>query len=303
MAPAAWAVGVALALPALLAAGPAKLEWSRDYARSFADAEESRRPVLIHFRNGNCGGRSTPGATEERAGSGHAEGISRPLHITERNDCDLMQQDVWEADRVARAAERFVRVLVDGGDQALNVRYQVVTLPTTLVTDPWGNEMVRMAGYLEPDKMERILSVTGLDFSALTPWARMLKENGADLKGLMGAAAFYEGQGLRQVSERLYEKAQAAAPDPIVRRQASLARGLNLMIMGRGADAARVFGSALEEGPDEPGADALLLGLVNAHLTAGKRKDAEKAYAQLSRQFPESPYARRARENLEAAKK
>jgi tetratricopeptide (TPR) repeat protein len=151
--------------------------------------------------------------------------------------------------------------------------------------------------------MDVLLNAVPRDFSALAPWARALRENAADLKALMGAAAFYEVQGLRQVSERLYEKAQAATSDPVARRQASLARGLNLMIMGRGPDAARVFRNALDEGPDQPGADALLLGLVNAHLTAGKRKDAEKASAQLSRQFPDSPYARRARENLEAAKK
>jgi tetratricopeptide (TPR) repeat protein len=214
-----------------------------------------------------------------------------------------MEVDVWESPTVAASAQRFVRILVDSGDQALNIQYQVRASPTTIVTDPWGNEMLRVSHYLEPGKMDVLLNAVPRDFSALGPWARALKENGADVKALMGAAAFYEGQGLRQVSERLYEKAQAAASDPTLRRQASLARGLNLMLMGRGADAARVFGSALDEGPDQPGADALLLGLVNAHLTAGKRKDAEKASAQLSRQFPDSPYAHRARENLEAAKK
>jgi hypothetical protein len=295
MSTAALTVAVALALPAVSGAGRAKIEWSRDHARAFAEAEEGRRPVLIHFRNGNCG---LVGAPVAPGGGPRADGYQ-----TERNDCDLMELDVWESPLVAASAERFVRVLVDSGDQAVNVRYQVRASPTTIVTDPWGNEMLRVSHYLEPGKMDVLLNAVPRDFSALASWARALRENGADLKALMGAAAFYEVQGLRQVSERLYEKAQAAASDPIARRQASLARGLNLMIMGRGADAANVFGRALEDGPDQPGADALLLGLVNAHLTAGKRKDAEKAYAQLSRQFPESPYARRARENLEAAKK
>jgi tetratricopeptide (TPR) repeat protein len=298
-------VAFALSLIASAAGeGKAKMAWTRDDVRAYQEAEERRQPLLIHFRGGNCGGRGTPGATEDRAGTGQAGGISRPLHMTDLSECDLMEQEVWEADRVARAAERFARVLVDSGDQHLNVRYQVVVNPTTLVTDPWGNEMLRVAGYLDPDKMERILSAVPRDFSALVPWARALRENGADLKALMGAAAFYESQGLRQVSERLYERAQgAAATDPIARRQASLARGLNLLMMGRGQEAARVFGKALEEAPDQPGADALLLGLVNAHLTTGKRKEAGEAYARMSRQFPDSPYTRRAKENLDSARK
>jgi tetratricopeptide (TPR) repeat protein len=297
---------VALALWLLASAsdeGKTKMGWTRDYVRAYEEAEERRQPLLIHFRGGNCGGRGTPGATEDRAGTGQAGGISRPLHMTDLSECDLMEQEVWEADRVARAAERFARVLVDSGDQQLNVRYQVVVNPTTLVTDPWGNEMLRVAGYLDPDKIERILTVVPRDFAALTPWARALRDNGADLKGLMGAAGFYESQGLRQVSERLYEKAQAVAADPTTRRQASLARGLNLLLMARGPDAARVFAKALDEGPDRPGADALLLGLVNSHLTIGKRKDAEEAYRRLSLKFPDSPYTKRAKENLEAAKK
>jgi tetratricopeptide (TPR) repeat protein len=295
MATAVLAVALSLIAPSSKE-GKARIDWSRDHVHSYAEAEERRQPLLIHFRNGNCGPVGVP----------VAPGGPRPAgYQTERNDCDLMQQEVWEAQPVARSAERFVRVLVDTGDQTLNVRYQVVVSPTTIVTDPWGNEMLRVSHYLEPEKMDRLLNAIPRDFSALTPWARALRENGSDLKALMGAAGFYETRGLRQVSERLYERAQAAAvaADPTARRQASLARGLNLLLMGRGPDAARVFAKALDEGPDQPGADALLLGLVNSHLTMGKRKDAEEAYRRLSSKFPDSPYTKRAKENLEAAKK
>jgi len=87
------------------------------------------------------------------------------------------------------------------------------------------------------------------------------------------------------------------------RRELVIARGLNLLMMGRGPDAARVFERGLVDAPRAPGSDALLLGLVNAHLAGGKRKDAEAAYARLAREFPDSPYTARARQNVEAAKK
>ena len=51
-------------------------------------------------------------------------------------------------------------------------------------------------------------------------------------------------------------------------------------------------------GPADPGSDALLLGLVNARLTQGKRKEAEAAVKRLEEKFAGSPYTARARQNL-----
>jgi hypothetical protein len=212
-----------------------------------------------------------------------------------------MQQEVWESARIARAAQRYLPVLADGGDQALNVKYQVVVNPTTLITDPWGNEVFCVAGYLDPDKMERILDAVPRDFSALAPSARALRQDGADPKALLGAAGYYESQGLRQVSERLYDKAASAptlSADPMARRQVVIARGLNLLLMGRDKDAAGVFQKELDKDPTGAGSDALLLGLVNAHLQGGRRREAETAVKALEKSFPESRYTTRARENL-----
>jgi hypothetical protein len=294
-------------LPALLSAtflqaeANPKLSWSRDNGQAFIQAEERGAPVLIQFRGQNCGGRSTPGATEDRGGTGMAGGISRPQHATELTDCDLMQQEVWESARIARAAERYLSVLADSGDQTLNVKYQVVVNPTTLITDPWGNEVFRVAGYLDPDKVERILNAVPKDFSALAPSARALRQDGSDPKALLGAAGYYESQGLRQVSERLYDKAASAptvSADPVARRQVVIARGLNLLLMGRDKDAAGAFQKELDKDPTGAGSDALLLGLVNAHLQGGRRREAETAVKALEKSFPESRYTARARENL-----
>jgi len=293
-----------LALSGLLItqdARAANIEWSRDFSRMFAEAAERGRPVLIDFRGGSCGGRSAPGALETRAGTGLAGGMSRPVQQTDLNDCDLMQQEVWGAPRIAAAAERFLPVLVDGGDQTLNVQYQVVATPTTLIADPWGNEVLRVVGYLEPAKMERVLAAVPKDFTALAPFAKTLREDGTDPRALAGAAGFYEGQGLRQVGERLYEKALSAptmAADVAARRQLTISRGLNLLMMNRDKEAASVFEKEIGQAAQGPGTDALYLGLVNAHLQGGRRKDAEKAVQALERAFPDSPYTARAKQNL-----
>jgi hypothetical protein len=282
-------------LAALLAAAPA-IPWTRDYTKAFADAEEQRRPLLLFFRY-NCDSAHSPINPIAVGGPiEHQEGLS---------PCERMQEDVWENAAIVSAAERYLSVIVDSGDQTLQVRYQAVRMPTTLVTDPWGNEVFRTTGYLERDKMARILGAVPRDFAPLAAAGQTLKANPTDFGALVSAARFYEEASLPQVSDRLYAAALAGpgGTDVAARRQVVISRGLILMArLNRAEDAAGLFEKELAAAPDGPGSDALLLGLVNARLSAGKRKEAEAVVKRMESRFAGSPYTARARQNLAAAK-
>jgi hypothetical protein len=283
-------------LLALLALAGPGVSWTRDYTRAFADAEEQRRPVLVFFR-AECGGGNAPQNPIVTGPIQHQEGLS---------DCDLMQNDVWESADTLKAVERYVPVIVDGGDRTLQVRYQAIRMPTTLITDPWGNEVFRTSGYISRDKMIRILEAVPRDFTPLAPAGQTLKANPTDFGALVSAARFYEAASLPQVSDRLYAAALAApgTTDVAARRQAVISRGLVLMArLNRAEEAAGLFEKELAAAPEGPGSDALLLGLVNARLTQGKRKEAEAAVKRLEEKFAGSPYTARARQNLAAAGK
>ena len=144
------------------------------------------------------------------------------------------------------------------------------------------------------------------DFAPLAPAAQTLKANPTDFGALVSAARFYEAAALPQVSERLYAASLAApgATDVAARRQAVISRGLNLMArLNRAGEAAGLFEKELAAAPEGPGSDALLLGLVNARLSEGKRKEAEAAVKQMEARFAASPYTARAKQNLAAAGK
>jgi hypothetical protein len=171
---------LALALAAVAASG---VPWGRDYVKAFASSEEQRQPLLLFFRE-DCGGGNRPQNPIEVGGPiEHQEGLS---------SCDLMQQDVWESAAVVAAAERFTPIVVDGGDRTLQVRYQVVRTPTTLVTDPWGNEILRVSGYYERAKVLRLLGAVPSDFSSMAASGSALRANGNDFAALTAAAAFYQ---------------------------------------------------------------------------------------------------------------
>ena len=159
-----------------------------------------------------------------------------------------MQQDVWESEAVTTAAERFTPIVVDGGDRTLQVRYQVVRTPTTLVTDPWGNEVLRVSGYYERAKVLRLMGAVPTDFAALAQSGPALRANGSDFAALTAVAAFYQEQRLPQVVERLYSLALNGPRSSVplqTWRQAVIARGLNLLAGLNNAEAA-----AAVENPD-----------------------------------------------------
>jgi TolA-binding protein len=87
-------------------------------------------------------------------------------------------------------------------------------------------------------------------------------------------------------------------------RKAVIARGVNLLLsLGNPGTAASVFEAEVVAAPDASGTDALLLGVVNARLQQGNRKEAEAAVRTLEKKYPKSPYAERARQNLDATGK
>jgi hypothetical protein len=281
-----------LAVTALLAwADRPSIPWRLDSPQALTDAEAQGKPALLLFRTG-CGRTSTPGQADDRG---------RSVHGSEMPDCDAMEQDVWSHPDVVLAVQRFVPIQTgEGSERVLNVRYNVVK-PTLVLADPWGNEIVKLVGYIPRDRVLRILNAVPRDFAALRPAGLALRVDGERFAALTAAAAFYEGAGLREFADRYYQHALASADtraDATARRSAVIAQGMNLMQLGKHAEAADLFARALRESPDGPMADALMLGQVLAEMQRGKRKDAERAFEELRRRFPDSPYTAKAKEHL-----
>src|SRR5262249_912019 len=164
-------------------------------------------------------------------------------------------------------------------------------------------EIFRVTGYLERDKMARVLQAIPADFAGLAAAGRTLKGNATDFAALVAAAQFYDAAGLPQVTERFYASAllSPGAADLTARRQAVIARGLNLMGRLNHADqAAALFDKELATAPDAAGSDALLLGLVNAQLAQDHRREAEAAAKRLEQRYAASPSTARAKQPLAA---
>jgi tetratricopeptide (TPR) repeat protein len=304
-----------LALVVILAApdAAAAIPWERDHRAAFTAAEERRAPLLVHFRSDHCE-RTSPGlaggvsGTEARGaviGAAPRSGAARDRSTRdEASDCDRMEELVWSNREVAEAAARYVPVLTgDTSDRTLTRRYEAATMPTTLLADPWGNEIVRALHFVDAPRLARILRALPADFAPLEPVGRALRERPHDPALLAQAAAFYERARLFEIAERYYERAAAAdgaRKDHARRRRMALARGTNLLRIGKAAEAARVFRETFEDAPGGAQGDAVLFGWMMAELQQKRLKEAQRPYRELLARFPESRYAARAKENMSA---
>jgi len=290
---AASALLIAFFLPAR--AAPPKLDWHRALSKALQEAQELRRPVLLYFHEGDCGYAPKPGDVD-------ALGI--PAHGETLNDCERFDRDVWSSTEVTAEAARFTLLLPTETLDALRRRYLVSTLPTVLFADPWGNEIIRVAGYAHLEDFSRIMKAIPRDFSALERWGPILAREGDSVAALTGAARFYQGVDLGVVSERYYSRAlalPALAGDTRQRRAVVIARGVNFLKVQRPGDAFKSLEDELAKDPAGPGSDLLLLGMVMAQLQSGKRADAERTYKVLLERYPSSPATARAGEHINAA--
>jgi len=269
-----------------------RLTWGNDLAAAYRQAEETGRPLIVHVTSNACGYKAPIG----NPGDAH------------ETDCELLQMQTLETAGFTEAASRFVLAVVfhtsAGGtpsEAELVRRHRIGTIPTLLVTDPWGNEIIRMIGPTPVAKAVRVLHAVPEDFRPLRAAGEALRRDPERLEALLAAAAFYEAAGVRPFAERYYERAAltpAAKADPKARRELVIARGLNLLQMNQPKDAARLFADEAGTGLSLPQSDVILFGWAMADLAAGDKPKAQKLSDDLRRLFPDSAYTKRLQQNL-----
>lgn len=287
---------VATLAPAAMPA--ADVPWTSDLEAAFRNAAETGRPVLVHVTATPCGYKAPIGNPGD-------------IHLT---DCERLELDTLTAPAFVEAASRFVPVVANqaalvstpagAAGRDLFREWRIATVPTLLVADPWGNEVIRMVGPTPLQQAVRVLHAIPGDFRPLRDAGEALRQDPARLDALLAAAAFYEGAGLGVVAERYYARASlapAAKADIAARRSLVIARGLNLLRLERPKEAAKLFEDEAGRGPEGPQADVILFGWAMASLAAGDRPKAQRIAADLSRRFPDSAYAKRMQENLSRA--
>jgi thioredoxin-like negative regulator of GroEL len=242
-------------------------EWGKDLDRGLQIAKEGGRPVLIDFWADWC------------------------------QPCKAMETQLWNTAEGKKLTSKFtlVRLNFDTATAAIR-KYHIVSVPTVIFTDSWGNELTRVAGFEGPAPYLRAMTAVPADLRPLDSWQQTLSKNSKDVDALRSIARFYYEAGAYQFSNMYYERAAGYAASA-QKSEILVSIGWNYLKLKDFKNARDVFVDCLEQ-KNLASRDVALFGVVVSSLGMKKRKEAERAFEELNRSFPDSPATAQARRLL-----
>ena len=243
-------------------------EWGKDLKQGLQTAKESSRPVLIDFWASWC------------------------------QPCKAMETQLWNTPEGKKLISKFTLVRLNFDTASDSIRkYHVVSVPTVILADSWGNQLTRLAGFEGPAPYLRAMTVVPADLKPLDRWLEALSKNSRDVEALRSIARFYYEAGAYDFSNIYYDRAAGHATSPGEKNEILVSIGWNYLKLKEFKNAQDVFEDCLEQ-ENLVSRDVALFGMVVSSLGLKKRKEAEKAFEELNRSYPNSPATAQARRLL-----
>jgi thiol-disulfide isomerase/thioredoxin len=249
------------------------IAWRTDVEQALKTASREGRPVLIDFWATWCG------------------------------PCKQMEAELWARPDVAPLLEKFVCLKVDIDQQGgTAIRFHTESVPTLVLTDPWGMELARREGYGSPDGYLALLRAMPVDFSTAAAWHERLAANPKDVEAQRQMGLAYQRMKLFDASSEYLQQvvgSNEARAKPDLRAEALTVIGWNSLKTGNYKRARKSFERCLSEIPNHPALPVTLYGLFAVHLAEGNRDQAEPLLQRLESCCPDSEMTRLARQDLD----
>ena len=253
----------------------AAIPWMRSLADAEKQARQLRKPVLAYF------------------------------FLPDSEFCQQLDEGVLNDKNVRDAAQEFVCVRVDAGADVDEARkLDVRGAPTILFLDGRGNEMGRVAGLVEKDKLLTKLAEASRSKLSFREARRLAAQNPADVQANWKVAETYLEEGREDLAEpQLRNVISHDEQNQYGHTQkAMFALAFSLGKRGEYAKATFTFEKLLERWPDFKDKDKALYCLGLSQLAQGQKDKGRAALEQLLRDYPQSSTVKSAQAALDKLK-
>ena len=258
-------------------AGNENVDWKSNYNNAMSVAKETGKPLLIEFGATWCG------------------------------PCKAMEAEVWPDSKVVANAKKFVAIAVDvDRDRGTAGLFHVHVLPTIILADPWGNEIIRVQGYQSVNQLVAMMSPMPGDFSPINEFNAILEKDRKNASALRSVAEFYMKIGAADLSNRYFQdalKTNDAKTNADLREEIMLNLAVNNLNLKKYNDARKNFQQCIKDNPNGSRCDKALYGLMMTSLNQGKLAEANKTFEELKAKYPDSQAAKKAAEVLSQQQK
>jgi thioredoxin-like negative regulator of GroEL len=255
---------------------PKAVVWNNHFDEASALAQKTGKPLLIEFWATWCG------------------------------PCRMMDHDTWTDARVAARSLKYVTAAVDvDHDASTRSHYNVHEIPTVILADPWGEELVRGIGSEPPAAILEMMEKVPGDFNEVRDWREQIEHGNKDAAPLYRIGQFYEKTHFFDLSNLYYGRAlktESAKSEVNLLQNLQLSIGFNSYRQGNLNDARKSFQQFLRENTQAAREDEAMMGLVMVEIKQGKMPEAKKTFDVLQASHPASKATEAAARMIAAGK-
>lgn len=268
-------------LALMLAGGPAVsgsagIRWERNFDVALQKARAQKKPLFVDFWAPWCGW------------------------------CQRLDETTYVDPEVVRLSRDFIAVKVntEGGrsETLVALRYNVSDLPTIAFLSPGGRSILRLTGFKGPSQFPQELAAAKEASREFLGWEASLDKDPHDGQSLTKMGLYlFDHEAYEESRDVLVQAVRFDKALPSVdRKQSRMMLAIIRHYEHRFPDAEALLKDAIALQPPGPNEAQLLYILGRVYRAWGRPGPARQVMSQVVQSFPDSPFARRAKDSLAA---
>ncbi len=216
-----------------------------------------------------------------------------------------MEIETWNQPGIIETAKRFVCLRIEMQQwrslhdqyERLRKQFRVDVVPTTVITDPLGNEFFHGEGFIRAPDLQKVMEVLPRNLFAVYQTLKTLDAEPQSVSAKINAGIAYHRIRVAHISNRFLEEvlgSDTLEQNPRLDENVETYRAINYHLLGDLQKSISMFERLLDRFPQGEKQPVHLYYLAKLYLQDFKEIEAKKYLKILQKRFPNSAYTKQA---------